>query len=185
MKIPVGISNRHVHLSQDVKNKLFGEDFELKVRRALRQKGEYASESKIDIKGPNGVIERVRVMGPIRPYTQLEILKSDEPILGVEAPVRNSGDLANSADITLVGPLGEVPVKSVCVIANRHIHMNEEDAKNAGVQNEDVVSVKKGDSVIDNVHIKVKPTHVLECHIDKDDALKYGIENLDEVELIK
>ncbi len=185
MKIPVGVSNRHVHLSKEVKDKLFGSDFELQIRRELKQKGEYSSESTIEIKGPLGKIERVRVMGPLRGYTQVEILKSDEDILGVKAPMRNSGDLEGSANLTLIGPNGEVYLENVCVISNRHIHMNEEDAKNFNVNPDDVVKVKKDNSLIDNVHIKIKPTSVLECHIDKDDGVKYEIENFDEVELIK
>lgn len=185
MKIPVGVSNRHIHLTEEVKNILFGEDFELKVKRELKQKGEYASESVLEIKGPVGKIENVRVIGPLRDYNQVEILKSDESVLGITAPIRNSGDLENSGSLLLIGPKGEKYLESICIIANRHIHMNEDDAKLLGVSEGDIVKVKKDNIIIDNVHIKVKSTNELEIHIDKDDALKYGIENLDEVQIVK
>lgn len=185
MKIPVGISNRHIHLTKEVKDILFGEDYELHIKRELRQKGEYALEETVDIKGPLEKIEKVRVMGPLRKYTQVEILKSDEEVLGIYAPVRNSGDLEGSADITVIGPQKEVYLEEACIIANRHIHINEEDAKTLGVSNEEVVRIKKDNIIIDNVHIKIDPSNVLECHLDKDDGLKYGIENLDEVEIVK
>ncbi len=185
MKIPVGVSNRHIHLTEEVKNILFGEDFELKVKRELKQKGEYASESVLEIKSPLGKIENVRVIGPLRDYNQVEILKSDESVLGITAPIRNSGDLENSGNLTLIGPKGEKYLENICIIANRHIHMNEKDAKSFGVSEGDIIEVKKDNIIIDNVHIKVKSTNELEIHIDKDDALVYGIENLDEVQIVK
>lgn len=185
MRIPVGISNRHIHLTEEIKNKLFGDDFELQVKRSLKQKGEYASDSTVRVIGPTGEIEKVRVMGPLRSYTQVEILKSDEETLGIYAPVRNSGDLSGSANITVVGPKGEIHLKEACIIANRHIHMNEDDANALGLTGKDVVIVTDGRYEIDEVYIKISPSYELECHLDKDDELIYDIQTGNEVTIIR
>ena len=185
MNINVGISNRHVHLTKEVKDILFGKDYELEVKRELIQTGEFASTSKVTLKTDKGIIDGVRVIGPIRNYTQVEILKSDEEVLGLHTSERNSGELENTPGITLIGPLGEVHVPSCVIIANRHIHMTEEDALRFNVKNDEIVSVKKDDTIIDNVHIKIKNNYVLECHLDRDDEIKYNIHTGDKVEIIK
>ena len=185
MKVKVGISNRHAHLTKEVKDILFGEDFELEVKRDLVQTGEFASNSKVTLKTDKGVIEDVRIIGPLRKYTQVEILRSDEDALGLTTTERNSGELDNTPGITLVGPKGEVYVPSCVIIANRHIHMTPHDAETFGVYNDQSVSIKKDDTIIDNVHVKIKDNFVLECHLDKDDEIKYNIHTGDEVEVIK
>lgn len=185
MKVKVGISNRHVHLTKEVKDILFGSDFELEIKRELLQTGEFASTSKVTLKTDKGIIEDVRVIGPLRKYTQVEILKSDEELLGLSTTERNSGELDDTPGITLVGPLGEIYVPSCVIIANRHIHMTPKDAEEFGVVNDQSVSIKKDDTVINNVHIKIKGNFVLECHLDKDDEIKYNVHTGDEVEIIK
>ena len=127
----------------------------------------------------------MRVIGPLIKYTQVEILKSDEELLGLTTTERNSGELNNTPGITLVGPLGEVYVPSCVIIANRHIHMTPSDAETFGIVNDQNVSIKKDNVVIDNVHVKIKDNYVLECHLDKDDEIKYNIHTGDEVEIIK
>lgn len=185
MKIPVGISNRHIHLTKEVKDILFGEDYELEVKRLLSQTGEFASNSKVSIKTDKGIIENVRVVGPLRKYTQLEILKSDEEILEIKAEERNSGEVSNTPGITLVGPNKELYVNSCVIIQNRHIHMTEEEAKKFNVENDEIVKIGKENIIIDNVHIKIRNDYVLECHLDKDDEIKYNIHTGDEIEIIK
>ncbi len=185
MKIVVGISNRHVHLTKEVKDKIFGEDFNLEVKRYLSQKGEFASNSKVALKTDKGLIENVRVVGPLRGYTQVEILRSDEEVLGIKTEERNSGEVNNVPGLTIIGPNGEEYVESCVIIQNRHIHMTEEEAKEFNVSNDEIVKIKKDNTIIDNVHIKVRNDFVLECHLDRDDELKYDIHTGDLIEIIK
>lgn len=184
MKIPVGISNRHVHLTREVKNILFGNEYELEIKYPLKQLGQFSSTSKVTIKTNKGAIEDVRVIGPLRDYTQVEILKSDEKALGINTILRDSGDLNNTPGITIVGPKGEIYVPSCVIIANRHIHMSEEDLKSFNRTNGEMVKIKKGDTIIENVHIKSNASCILECHLDKDDEIKYNIHTGDEIEII-
>ena len=185
MKIPVGISNRHIHLSEEVKKKVLGDNFSLKIKRNLTQSGEFASETKLTIKTRFGKIEDIRVVGPIRKYTQVEILKSDEETLGISAPFRNSGYLESSASLIIEGPLGETELDNCCIVANRHIHMNEKDAIKYNVKDKEIVRIKAKNNILDNVNIKIDSSYVLECHLDKDDELKYDIHNGDEIEILR
>ena len=182
IEIPVGVSNRHVHLTKENVDILFGKDYELKVRRYLKQTGQYACEEVVSIKNNDKVIENVRVLGPVRKYTQVEISKTDANYLKLNPPIRNSGDLEDSEDITIIGPKGEINCKNSCIIASRHIHINSKDYLN--LKEDDIVKIKVNDEVImDNVHIKKDPSFVLELHIDKDDASKFNLENNDIVTL--
>ncbi len=184
MKIPVGISNRHIHLTKEVKDILFGSDYELEVKYPLKQLGQFSSTSKLTIRTESGVIEGVRVIGPLRDYTQVEILKSDEKVLGLNTTLRDSGDLKDTPGITIIGPKGEIYVPSCVMIANRHIHMSLSDSKVFNRHNGEVVKIKKGNTIIEDVHIKINPTCVLECHLDKDDEIKYDIHTGDEIEIL-
>lgn len=180
IEIPIGVSNHHVHLTHDVIEKLFGKGYTLTVRRNLTQKKEYACEEVVDLKANGKIIEHVRVLGPERNYNQIELLRSDAKYLGLNPPVRDSGDLANSESITVIGPKGEITLNNSCIIATKHIHINSEDYPllNTG----DIVRVKVRDNLyIENVHIKKKDTYKLEMHIDKDDAVKYNLNNGDKV----
>ena len=180
INIPVGVSNRHVHLTKEDVEILFGEAYELTKRRDLSQIGQYACEEVVSLKNKNNIIEHVIVLGPVRSYTQVEVLRSDAEYLEINPPVRNSGDLENSETITIVGPKGEIKKENSCIIATKHIHINSSDYPN--LKNNDIVRLKVRDNVImDNVYIKKDPTFILELHIDKDEAKEFGLENGDVV----
>ena len=181
MKVRVGVSNRHVHLCQRDANILFGENYQFEKRNDLSQTGEYACMETVIVKTDNYEFPHVRVMGPLRPYTQVEVSSDDANLLGVNPPMRDSGDLENSEAVWIEGPVGTIYKENCCILANRHIHCSKKD--NIGYENGDVVKVKVGDKVIDQVHIKMKDSFTLEMHIDKTDALKYELNNGDFVEL--
>lgn len=176
IKIPVGVSNRHVHLTENDVNILFGEGYKLTKRRDLSQIGQYACEEVVALKSDNNIIEHVRVLGPVRNYTQVEVSKTDAEHLKINPPIRNSGDLENSGTITIIGPNGEKKCENSCIIATRHIHINSSDYPN--LKDNDIVKLKiKENLFMDDVYIKKDPTFVLELHIDKDDAKKFELEN--------
>ena len=186
--IRVGISARHVHLSQEHVNILFGENYNLTKFKDLYQTGEYASNEKVTVSTKDGKIANVRILGPVRPESQVELSKSDTRSLKVNPPVRNSGDLQDSAAVTLEGPNGTVELKQGCIIATRHIHLSLEDADNFGIKNNEVVAVRvRGEKggVMHNVYCKVKDSYMLEMHIDVDDANAFLISNEDVVEIVK
>lgn len=188
MKIKAAVSNRHVHLKKEDADVLFGENYEFNVLRPLSQTGQFACVETVTIKTDKNKIEKVRILGPVRSYTQVELSKTDSVLLGLNPPVRDSGELDNSEDITIIGPKGEVIAKNSTIIAHRHIHMNESDALNFNVKNNDLVKVKveglRG-GIFNNVRIKVDPSYVLEMHIDRDEANAFDIKNEDEIEIIK
>ena len=173
MEVNIGISNRHVHLCQKDLELLFGSGYELKVDHYLSQPGEFASTDRVTIKTDKGVIPNVRILGPIRNYTQVEISKTDAVKLRLNPPVRESGDLENSETIIIEGPLGEIEVANSCIIASRHIHLTNEDVSKYGLEGIDKVSVKllgeKG-GILNNVSLKVNDNYAFEMHLDTDDA---------------
>lgn len=181
----VAISNRHVHLTKEMYEKLFDEP--LSMKQPLNQIGEFAAMQTLTIKGPKGAIENVRLIGPCREYNQVEVSCSDAYTLGVKPPVRESGDLEDSETITLSTPKEEVTLKNACIIAERHVHMNTQKAEELGLKNEDLVKLKvkndKGGEM--EAFIKVKPNGFFEIHIDRDDANCFMLKNGDEVEIIK
>ena len=177
MKIKVGISNRHVHLTREDVNILFGENYELTPRNYLDQPGQFATAETVSLKTNKNIKENVRIVGPIRPYTQVEILESDKEYFGINPPVRNSGDLDNSERITIIGPNGEITKDNICIIANRHIHINTRDKKD--FKEDEIVKVEFNNKILDNVHIKIADNYALAFHINKDDALINNMENND------
>ena len=184
MKIKVGISNHHVHLSKEAKDILFGEEYELTIKSNLLQKEQFAANEQVTLERNGKKLEHIRIVGPLRPYTQVELLEKDNEYFGIEAPVRASGDLENSESIMIIGPKGTYMANSCVIVANRHIHMSAEDLKTFNVENKDVVRIKTKDGIVmDNVTIKSDETCVLEYHMNKDEAMDLGIENGDEVEL--
>ena len=187
MKISVGISNRHVHLTKDALELLFGKDFKLEVQKELSQKGQFASTSLVTIKGPKGEIPNVRVLGPVREYNQVEISKTDSFKLGVNPPVRNSGDLSGSFPITIIGPNGILELNEGCIIATRHIHISYDDLNKIGLPNNSKVQIKingeKG-GILDNVYLKASENGTLELHVDTDDANANLLNQGDLVEVI-
>ncbi|KAF2955377.1 phosphate propanoyltransferase [Marinitoga sp. 38H-ov] len=172
--IVVGVSNRHVHLSKEDLEILFGKDYKLHPMKDLKQPGQYAAEEVVTLVGPKGSIERVRVLGPVRKETQIEISQSDAFKLGVKAPVRDSGDLDGTPGIKIIGPKGEVETKKGLILAKRHIHMLPEDAEIYGVKDKDLVYVivESGDRklIFGDVLVRVSPKYSLEFHVDTDEA---------------
>lgn len=172
-KVPVGISNRHIHLSQQDLERLFGEGYQLTVRNDLSQTGQYAAEETLTIEGPKSALHNVRILGPTRNETQVEISRTDSFALGVKPPVRDSGHLKETPSITLVGPQGKIELERGVIIAQRHIHMTPADAEKFGVEDKDLVSVRVGGErgiVYHNVLVRVRADFVLEMHIDTDEA---------------
>lgn len=187
MKVSVGVSNRHVHLTEEVLKKLFGDDYKLEKKKDLTQPGMFASTALVTLKTEKGMIENVRILGPVRSYTQVEISRTDAYKLGLNPPVRNSGDLDASEGITLIGPKGEVKLESGCIIATRHIHILPEQMKQYNLEGKETVSVRisgeKG-GIIDNVYLKVADESFFELHLDTDDANAHLIKNGDIAEII-
>ena len=181
MKIKVGVSNRHSHLCRSDADILFGKDYQFTKRNDLMQPGEYACEEVVKVSTDKHEFPYVRVLGPLRNYTQVEVSKTDSELLGIEPPIRDSGDLANSESVWLEGPNGKIYKESCCIRANRHIHCNKSD--NIGHNNGDIVKVLFNDKTIENVHIKEKDSYVLELHVDKDDALELGLNTGDYIDL--
>ena len=184
MKIKVGISNHHVHLSREAADILFGEGYELTVKSNLLQKEQFAANEQVTLERNGKKLEHIRIVGPIRPYTQVELLEKDNEYFGIKAPVRASGDLENSESLMIVGPKGTYMANSCVIVANRHLHMSAEDLKTFNVENKQIVRLKTKDGIVmDNVTVKSDETCVLEYHMNKDEAMDLGIENGDEVEL--
>lgn len=181
----IAISNRHVHLTKEIYEKLFDEP--LSMKKPISQIGEFASNQTLIIKGPKGIIERVRVMGPHRDYNQVEVSKSDAYILGIEPPVRESGDLEDSETITLITPKNEITLENVCILAERHVHMNDKMAEELNLKNDDLVKLvinnDKGGEM--EAFIKIKSNGFFEIHIDRDDANAFLLKTGDEVEIKK
>ena len=187
MKVTVGISNRHVHLTEEDLKTLFGEDYELEVVRPINQPGQFASNSFVTVKTEKSEIEHVRVLGPVRPYTQVEISMTDAYKLGVKPPIRDSGDLKGSLPVTLIGPKGELHLKEGLILADRHIHMTQKQKEMYGFKDVDFVSVaipgEKG-GIISNVRLKVTEKAYYELHLDTDDANAHLLHDGDIVEII-
>lgn len=181
MKIKVGVSNRHIHLCKKDADILFGKDYQFTKRNDLTQTGEYACEETVKVSTDKYEFPYVRVLGPLREYTQVEVSLDDSILLEINPPIRDSGDLNNSEAVYLEGPNAKIYKENCCIRANRHIHCNKSD--NIGHNNDDIVKVKNKDIIIENVHIKEKENYVLEFHIDKTDAKIYGLENGDYIDL--
>lgn len=173
-KIPVAVSARHVHLNRETLDLLFGKDYELTQFKPLSQPGQFAANETVTIVGPKNKYENVRILGPIRPKNQIEISKTDEFFLGIDAPIRDSGNVEGSAPGTLIGPKGTLHLKEGFICAWRHIHMSPEDALRFGVKDKDMVEVEIDDPerplVFRNVLIRVSEKFKLEMHIDTDEA---------------
>lgn len=187
MKVKVAISAHHIHLTKKDLDILFGENYELHKRNDLSQKGQFASLETVKIKTLKGEMV-LRVLGPVRDYTQAEVSKTDAYKLGINPPVRNSGDIIGSEKVTIIGPNGIIEDKECCIIADRHIHMSEEESINYGLKNGEIVSVKvngeKG-GIMDNVHIRVASNFSLEMHIDTDDGNAFLLSGGEKLEVIK
>lgn len=182
--INVGVSNRHIHLTEETYNLLFSTP--LTKKSDLHQEGEFASNQVVTIKTPTNSFENVRILGPFRSYNQVEISASDAHFLGLNPPVRSSGDLKNSETITIIGPNTSITLKNACIIANRHVHLNPKLAKKLQVTNNQLVkiAVKGPKSCLLDAYTKISDNGYFELHIDYDDANACGLKNGDEVEII-
>ncbi|MBE5752982.1 MAG: phosphate propanoyltransferase [Clostridiales bacterium] len=187
--VPVGVSNRHIHLNKADLETLFGEGYELTPFKDLSQPGQYACKELLTIIGPSlRPIENVRVLGPLRNKSQVEISKTDSYVLKVKPPVRESGNLTGSAGITIIGPKGVVSLAEGCIIANRHIHMSPSDAMKFNVKDGDFVIVDVAGTRRTrwyDVQVRVHPDFRLEMHVDTDDANATGIGNGCKVQIVK
>lgn len=187
MMVPVGVSARHIHLTQEDVEKLFGPGYQLTKKKDLMG-GQFAANEQCTIVGLKlRAIENVRILGPVRKKSQVEISATDARTLGINAPIRQSGDTAGSSPIALVGPKGAIYLNEGCIVAARHIHMTPAEAKAAGLKDGDFVSVRcenERGGILENVKIRVDDSFTLEMHIDTDEANACQIKQGDKVSII-
>ena len=189
-EIPVGISNRHIHLNREDLETLFGKGYELTPIKDLSQPGQYACKETLTLVGPSmRAIEGVRVLGPLRKASQVEISVTDSFVLKVKPPVRESGKIEGSAPVTIIGPKGSVALKEGCIIATRHIHMSPDDAARFGVKDNDYIDVDAFSGTKKTrwfgVQVRVHKDFRLEMHVDTDDANAVGFKNGSTVTVVK
>ncbi len=185
--IIANVSNHHIHLCEDDLFFFFGKGSKLNKLKDLLQPGQFACKEKLVIVGPKNRINKVRIIGPLRKKTQIEISRTDGFYLGINPPLRNSGDLEGSTAIRVIGPKGERQIKSSCIIVRRHIHMRTEDAQQYKVKDKDRVYVKVDGErglIFENVQVRVRGDFALECHIDTDEANACGLKNGDRVKIV-
>jgi putative phosphotransacetylase len=171
--IPIGVSARHVHLSQEHLEILFGANYQLTKRADLSQPGQFAANETVTVVGPKGSLEKVRILGPVRRNTQIEVSKTDSIKLGLNPPLRESGNIKDSSPATIVGPKGSIYLAEGLIIAQNHIHMSPSDAENFKVENGQYVQVQSQGMrplLFDQVLIRVSSRYQLEMHIDTDEA---------------
>lgn len=172
-QVPVGISVRHIHLSRADVDKLFGRNYQLTPKKQLSQPGQYACEECLDVIGPRGELKKVRILGPERKATQIELAQTDCRNIGISAPVRSSGNTAGTPGITLRGPLGEIHVPEGVIIADRHLHMSDAEAAAFGLKDGDHVQIRIDGikpGILGNVLVRAGKAHALDLHIDTDDG---------------
>lgn len=183
-KIPIGVSNRHVHVSREDLDTLFGKGYELTKKSDLGQPGQFACNETVTVRGPKGEFKNVRILGPVRKESQVEISLTDSFQLGVKAPVKESGQLDGTPGITLVGPNGSVEMPRGTIVALRHIHMTPEQAAKMGLKDKDIVEVEtfgERAGVLGNVLVRVSDKFALEMHVDIDEANACSLKNKDYV----
>ena len=186
--IPVGISNRHIHLSAETLAQCFGEGYELTPIKELSQPGQFACKETMTIAGPKGAIEKVRILGPVRKQSQVELLAADNFKLGIKAPLRMSGDLKDSASVTLIGPKGSAFLQEGAIVAQRHIHMNLQEAEKLGVHDGEIVKVEvegpRG-GIFGNMVIRANDASALDCHVDMEEANAMGLTGKSRIRIVK
>lgn len=188
-EIPIGVSNRHAHLKQEDFDVLFGKGSSVRKFRSVKQPGFYACYETVDIEGPKGKVSSVRLIAPHRSKTQIEISKTDALSLGIRPPVRDSGDLAGSAPIRIIGPKGSLEIKEGLVVARRHIHFHPLEAQAMGVKDGEIVRVRAGkggirELIFEQVLIRVSDQFSLELHVDTDEANAAWIKSGDMVNIV-
>lgn len=176
--IPVGISARHLHLTQEQVEILFGKGHQLTFLKPLSQTGQFAAKETVTLKGPKGVIEKVRILGPVRPHVQVEVSMTDARALGLNPPVRESGKLENTPGLVIKGTVGQIETQDGVIVAQRHAHMSLEDAENFGISDGDYIRVfVDGESggIMEPVKVRVNKNYVLDLHLDTDNANAFGL----------
>ena len=184
LKIPIGVSNRHVHVSREDLDQLYGKGYELTKKADLGQPGQFAANETVIVRGPKGEFKNVRILGPVRAESQVEISLTDGFQLGVKAPIKESGQLDNTPGVTLIGPNGSVDMPKGTIVALRHIHMTPEQAQKLGLKDKDVVEVEtfgERAGVLGNVLVRVSDKFALEMHVDIDEANACSLKNKDYV----
>lgn len=187
-QVPVGVSARHIHLSEEHVHKLFGPGYELTEMKPLSQPGQYAANETVAVVGSKGSFGKVRILGPVRKRTQLEVSRTDAFAIGVNPPVRESGDISGSAGITIQGPAGEVVIEEGVIVAARHIHFHTSDAERFGIADKQKLRVRVGGErgvVFENVVARVSLDFALDMHIDTDEANAAGVKNGDMAEIVE
>ncbi len=187
--INVGVSNRHVHLSQTDLEILFGKGYQLTELKPLSQPGQFACKELVTLVGPKGSIENVRILGPVRRDTQVEISRTDAFKLGINAPVRESGDIEGTPGIVIIGPKGILTIEKGVIVAKRHIHMHPKDAEVYGVKDKQIVKVlaEKPERriIFDDVVVRISDKFALDFHIDTDEANAAMLNNGDLVWIVE
>ena len=188
LRIPVGVSNRHCHLTEEHFKILFGRDASPKKVKNIKQPGFYAAEEIIDVKGPKGTLRNIRLVAPYRARTQIEIAVTDAFAIGLHPPVRESGESKGSAGAVLIGPRGQVEIKEGVILAQRHLHFSPDEAQALGIASGEVVRVRAGtgggrSTVFEDVVVRVSDKYSLEFHVDTDEANAAGIKTGDIVHI--
>ena len=185
--VPVGISNKHLHVNKKDLETLFGVGYELHPSKELKQPGQYAAEEKVDLVGPKGTLKGVRILGPVREETQVELSLTDARTLGVAVSVKESGKLDNTPGLKLVGPAGDAEIEKGAIAALRHIHLSTGQAIEAGVVDKQIVSVRtlgERGLLFNNVLVRAGDAYEKEMHVDTDEANAAGLCNDEEVEIL-
>jgi putative phosphotransacetylase len=188
LDIPVGVSNRHCHLTEEHFKILFGAAAEPKRIKDIKQPGFWAADEVIDVQGPKGVVKKIRLVAPYRAHTQIELAVTDAFAIGLTPPVRESGDVKGSAGATLIGPAGKVDIKEGVIVAQRHLHFSPAEAAALGVKSGEVVRVRSGtgkgrSTIFEDVVVRVSDKYSLEFHVDTDEANAAGIKTGDFVHI--
>lgn len=188
MQIPIEISARHIHLSEEDLAKLFGAGYQLKILRPLSQPGLFAAEETVTLIGPKGRLEQVRVVGPCRSQTQVEVSLTDSRLLGVAPPIRVSGDLKGSVGVKMEGLQGAVDLEEGVIISKRHLHVNPDEAAKLELKNNNLISLQVAGErglIFQNIVVRVAPDFRLACHLDTDEGNAAGIVGREAGELVK
>jgi putative phosphotransacetylase len=173
LQVVIEGSGRHIHVTKDCLETLFGADFKLEPKKFLSQPGEFASASKVDVAGPKGTIKGVSILGPCRAFTQVELTFTDARILGITPPIRESGNIAGSAPVTLIGPAGKAELTEGAIVAKRHLHISAVDAAEYGIKNQEIIQVKVGGErglIFDEVVARVSEKFETAVHLDYDEV---------------
>ena len=179
LEVPVAVSARHLHVTVDDFHRLFGSDKDLTNLRAISQPGQFAANEQVRIVGPSGAVDEVRIVGPARKQTQVELAASECRALGIDAPLRHSGDLAGSAAVTIEGPAGTLELPEGAIITARHLHLSPDDAARLGIADGDRVDLMLGTGdrrcTLADVLVRAGEDHATELHIDTDEAHAFGV----------